>query len=383
MAKSTKSKTATPNVKLVVGTKKGAFVLEADASRRKWSMGKPLQLGHVVHHVVADPRKPAHWLMAARTGHLGPTLLRSTNRGKKWVEASKPPAFAKPWRRTKRAVDYTFWLTPSNASEPGVWYAGTSPQGLFRSEDHGDTWEEVEAFNQHKMLKKWTNDFNMGTPDGSTLHSILVHPEDAAHLYVSMSGGGTFESTDRGETWAPLNKGVAMDFAPPGDYDYGHDPHCVILHPADPSRLYQQNHCGIYRLDRPDHEWVRIGKKMPKKVGDIGFPVVGHPTDRDTAWVIPMDGSDVWPRISPHGKPAVYMTTNAGKSWVRQDKGLPAENAWLTVLRQAFASDGRKKVGLYFGTTSGEVWASTNGGESWKQIAAHLPRIQSLEVVQA
>ena len=186
------------------------------------------------------------------------------------------------------------------------------------------------------MIGKWAQ--GDGTPDGAKLHSILVDPRDAKHLYLSLSGGGTFESSDGGESWAPLNKGVAMDFAPPGDYEYGHDPHCVVYHPADPDRLYQQNHCGIYRIHRPETTWTRIGDNMPKEVGDIGFPIVVHPREVDTAWVWPMDGTDVWPRTSPGGKPAAYRTQDGGESWERQDQGLP-ERGWFSVKRQCMTND--------------------------------------------
>jgi photosystem II stability/assembly factor-like uncharacterized protein len=218
----------------------------------------------------------------------------------------------------------------------------------------------------------------LATPDGEFLHSILVDPRDARHLYVAISIGGVFESTDGGRDWAPLNAGIAADFLPDPTVAFGHDPHRVAMHARHPDRLYQQNHCGIYRLDRPGDRWVRIGEAMPKSVGDIGFPIVLHPTDPDVAWVVPMDGTTVWPRTSIGGKPAVYQTRNGGRSWRRQARGLPPRNAWFTVLRQAMCTDNRDTPGLYFGTTAGEVWSSPNGGETWRCIAAHLPEIYSV-----
>jgi hypothetical protein len=194
-----------------------------------------------------------------------------------------------------------------------------------------------------------------------------------------MSSGGTFESTDRGASWRPLNAGVAADFNPEPDPEYGHDPHCMALHPLSPDRLYQQNHCGIYRIDRPADRGERIGRAMPAEVGDIGFPITLHPRDPDTVWVFPMDGTTVWPRTAIGGRPAVYRSTDAGASWERQDAGLPREQAWLTVKRQAMAADACDPVGLYFGTTSGEIWASEDEGASWRQIAAHLPHVYSIE----
>ncbi|MBN8729412.1 MAG: glycosyl hydrolase [Acidobacteria bacterium] len=372
--------------RLLVGTKKGAWMLQADGARRRWNISAPICFGTSVFHIVQDPREPKRMVLSSKAGHLGPTVMVSKDGGKKWTEAKRPPAFPEGLARKShsgvdepRTVDHVFWLQPGHASEKGVWYAGTSPQGLFRSEDHGDTWQSVDGFNQHEKWSDWCGMKEDSPPDGARLHSINVDPRDARHLYIGMSAGGVFESCDGGATWTPLNKGCSAEFLPSPDAEYGHDPHCVRLHPLMPDRLYQQNHCGIYRMERGAGVWERIGMKMPKKVGDIGFPVVLHPRDPDTCWVFPMDGTSVWPRTSPEGKPAVYRTSNAGKSWQRQDKGMPDSNAWWTVFRQAMTADTEKRVGLYFGTTQGAVWASRDEGESWKAIAEGLPRIQSVE----
>ncbi len=387
MKQTAKKKPVAKSVALLVATKKGAFILTSDSKRKTWQTKGPIFLGNIIHHVVLDPRDGKTLLMAAKTGHLGPTVYRSTNQGKTWKEAAKPPAFPKAAEGEKgRTVDHVFWLTPGHASEAKVWYAGTSPQALFRSEDGGDTWSAVSGFNDHPMLMTWTGGDQSGTPDGPKLHSVIVDPRDANHLYVGMSGGGVFESSDKGATWNPLNAGSRADFFPDPLPEYGQDPHCVRLHPLAPDILYQQNHCGIYRLDRTaagaENLWVRIGEKMPKSVGDIGFPMVLHPRDPKTAWVFPMDGTQVWPRTSPGGKPAAYVTRNSGKSWQRQDNGLPKEQAWLTVFRQAMTADARDPVGVYFGTTCGEIWASTNEGEKWTCIARHLPHVYAVEAVE-
>src|SRR5438093_5234016 len=169
----------------------------------------------------------------------------------------------------------------------------------------------------------------------------------------------------------------------PGPYaEDGQDPHCMVLHPLKPDRLYQANHCGIYRLDRPSERWDRIGQNMPPQIGDIGFSMVLHPRDPETAWVFPMDGTEVWPRVSPGGKPAVYVTKNAGKSWTRQDQGFPKAQAWWTVKRQAMSADAHEPVGLYFGTTGGELWGSRTGGGSWTCLVRNLPEIYSVEAVE-
>jgi len=374
-------KPASRPVSLLVATRKGAFFLKADASRRQWKLSAPIMLGQIAHHLVQDPRDPRVILFSARTGHLGPTMFRSVDRGRSWQEARRPPAFPKAVAEgaKQHVLDHIFWLTPGHASEPGVWYGGSSPQGLFRSEDGGDSWEPVSGLNDHPEYSQWMGAQENGTPDGPKLHSVIVDPRDRNHLYVAMSSGGVHESLDRGATWRPLVKGLSVVEGFPVDQLYVHDPHCVRLCPSNPDRLYQQNHCGIYRLDRPGEKWERIGDNMPKKIGDVGFPMVVHPRDDQMCWVFPMDGGTVWPRTAIAGKPAAYGTRNGGRSWQRLDKGLPGRDAWWTVKRQAMCGDTRDPVGLYVGTTQGEIWASRDEGRSWKCIARHLPEIYALE----
>lgn len=379
---STKKSPAAKPVSLLVATRKGAFILKGDRSRRHWKLSPPILLGHIINHLVQDPRDPSVILCGASAGHLGPTLYRSTDAGKTWKEVTRPPAFRKAAEgETGRVVNSVFWLTPGHASEPGVWYAGTTPHGLFRSTDGGLTWEGVEGFNENPERTVWTGTGD-APPEGPFMHSVIVDPRNPAHLYIGMSPGGVMESSDRGRSWKPLIDGLET----PEGYDRSvqafHDPHCVRLHPLHPDRLYQQNHNGIYRLDRPSDTWVRIGRNMPKAVGDIGFPMVLHPHDPDACWVFPMEGIDVWPRTSPGGKPAVYGTRNGGKTWKRLDKGLPRRDAWLTVKRQAMTADGCDPAGLYFGTTSGEIWASRDEGKSWTCIARHLPHIYAIETAR-
>ncbi|MCI3952266.1 MAG: glycosyl hydrolase [Burkholderiales bacterium] len=366
---------------VLVATRKGAWLYHGDTERKSWSIDGPHFLGHVISHMVLDPRDGRTLLAAAKTGHLGPTIFRSVDLGRTWKEAAQPPAFAKAADGKGRAVDHTFWLTPSITSEPGVWYAGTSPQGLFRSEDGGVTWKPFSIINDDAQFREWMGTVQDGTPDGPKLHSIIVDPREANHLYIAMSGGGVHESRDAGRTWKMLIKGldVVQGFGFDASKPTFHDPHCIRMCATKPDRLYQQNHCGIYRLDRPSEEWVRIGKGIPAKVGDIGFPMVVHPRDADTAWVLPMDGTSVWPRTSPGGKPAVYGTRDAGATWQRIDAGMPEQQAWWTVKRQAMTADASDPVGLYFGTTSGELWMSRDEGKQWTCFARHLPEIYAVE----
>jgi hypothetical protein len=366
---------------LLVATRKGAWLFHGDIRRDRWTVDGPHFLGHTVSHVQLDPRDRRSLLAAAKTGHLGPTVFRSSDLGRRWQEAQQPPAFGPPANGLPgRAVDHSFWLTPGHASEPGSWYAGTSPQGLFRSEDGGANWAPLPAVNDDPQFREWMGSAQDGTPDGPKLHSILVDPRDPAQLCFAMSSGGVHESHDAGRSWTPLVAGLeVVEGLDAGTLSY-HDPHCMRLCPSHPDRLYQQNHCGIYRLDRPGSTWQRIGWQMPAEVGDIGFPMLVHPHDADTAWVFPMDGTDVWPRTSPAGRPAAYVTHDAGTSWQRLDQGLPAGQAWWTVKRQAMALDALPDPALYLGTTSGELWVGHGGGARWVNIARHLPEIYAVEV---
>jgi photosystem II stability/assembly factor-like uncharacterized protein len=373
----------TPKVVLLVSTRKGAWLFHGDPARKNWTADGPHFLGQIINHLMLDPRDGKTLIAAASTGHLGPTIFRSTDLGKTWKEATRPPAFAKVENGSKgRTVKHTFWLTPAHKSEPNVWYAGTSPQGLFRSEDGGMNWEPFGAVNDDPQYRSWMGTEQDGTPDGPKMHSVLIDPRDPNHMYMGMSGGGVHESLDAGRTWAPLVKGMEVVEGFDAKNIAFHDPHCVRICPSNPDRLYQQNHCGIYRIDRPSDEWVRIGRAMPKKVGDVGFVMVVHPRDDKTVWVLPMDGQTVWPRTSPEGRPSVYTTKNGGKTWLRLDNGLPDEQAWWTVKRQAMTADSRDPVGVYFGTTSGDLWMSRDEGARWTTVARHLPEIYAVEAAE-
>jgi hypothetical protein len=281
---------------LLVATRKGAWMFHGDTRRSAWTVDGPHFLGHIVSHLQLDPRDGRTLLAAAKTGHLGPTVFRSTDLGKTWKEARQPPAFDKPTNNLPaRAVDHSFWLTPGHASERDTWYAGTSPQGLFRSDDGGDRWTPLPAVNDDAQFREWMGTVQDGTPDGPKLHSIIVDPRDPAHLLFGMSGGGVHESCDAGRSWAPLIDGMQVVEGFDAATVTFHDPHCVRICPSHPDRLYQQNHCGIYRLDRPGTAWQRIGLGMPAEVGDIGFPMVVHPRDADIApgcsrWTAPTSG---------------------------------------------------------------------------------------------
>src|SRR5260370_18908264 len=256
-------------VVLLVGTRKGAFIYHGDPRRSRWRLDGPHRLGEIVNHVVLDPSDGVTMLMAARAGHLGPTIFRSVDMGRTWKEAAEPPAFRKAaGTENGCSVDYTFWLSVGHRDDHDVWYAGTSPPALFRSHDAGVTWQGIDSYNDHLMYLKW-NPPGGGTPDGAVLSSVIVDPRDARHMYMVTSDGGAFETLDNCETWTSINKGVEANFLPDPNPEDGQDVHCLCIDPANPDRLYQQNHCGIYPIDPPTDNWIQIANNMPNELRAI------------------------------------------------------------------------------------------------------------------
>jgi len=309
-------------------------------------------------------------LMAAQTKTHGPMIFKSVDFGMNWVPVKVPPKFS-----TSKTVAHIYRLTPGHTSEPNVWYAGTSPQGLFKSEDFGDTWQEVSGFNNHLQIDEWCGNSVSSTLKYEKIHSIMVHPQNARSLIIGMASGGVFESMDGGESWTSMNEGLLTTNI---SDSLGRDPHLVVQHPMDPSRIYQQNQSGIFRLDVGRRVWEHIGAGID--MGDIGFSLCVHPQDPNTLWVFPMEGTDIWSRVCTGGQPAVYCSKDGGDSWFRQDIGFPMWHAWFTVMSKAMVSDHYNSIGLYIGTTNGSIWHSDNEGNSWRQIITHLPKVYALEV---
>ena len=355
---------------LLVSTSKGGFIYYSDEKRRFWEVNGPYLLGSIVHHMVLDPRDSKTIMMAAQTKKHGPMIFKSTDFGMNWIPVKSPPQFSK-----NKKLAHIYCIRPGNMKEPNVWYAGSSPQGLFKSEDFGDTWQEVTAFNNHPMKNKWCGKPSKSTLKYQKIHSIMVHPNNSEHLIIGMASGGVFESIDQGKSWVELNNGLVNHNLVDS---LGKDPHLVIQHPINPNILYQQNQGGIFKLNLENRIWEHIGSGID--IGDIGFSLCIHPEDPHVLWAFPMEGTDIWSRVCAGGQPAVYCTQDSGKTWFRQDIGFPMWHAWFTVLNKAMISDNFNSVGLYIGTTNGSIWHSDNEGGSWRQIVNHLPKIYALEI---
>jgi photosystem II stability/assembly factor-like uncharacterized protein len=346
---------------LLVGTRKGLFVLTS-ADRESWDVSGPILKGWEVFHAIADPRDGA--LYAATNSFVyGGTVHRSEDRGETWTRAEE---LGLP-EDTGLTLEKTWHVRPGRDAEDGRLWLGGAPGVLFRSDDSGQTWEAVDSLIGHETRDKW----NPGA-GGMCCHSIQLDPDDPNRMYVAISAAGTFRSEDGGGSWAPANSGVAADFFPDDPFpEVGQCVHKLLVHPASPARLWQQNHCGVYRSDDYGQNWERLeGNGLPS---GFGFPIALDPSDPDVAYVIPEEGAEN--RVTPDGRLGVYRTRDGGASWELVPGGLP-EPAWVAVLREASSFD---DGGVFFGTQSGSVFATTNGGESWSEAATHLPPILSVE----
>ena len=337
----------TPSI--LVGTRKGLFVLRGDEGRRKWTVEEPLLPGWEVFHAV---HHDGTLYAAANNFVYGATVQRSSDGGKTWERSE---ALGLP-EETGLTLEKTWHVEPGHGDT--LWL-GAAPGALFRSADRGEM----------------------------CTHSIQVHPTDPNTIYVGISAAGVFRSEDDGATWAPKNKGTAADFNEEDRFpEVGQCVHKVLLHPEQEGRLWQQNHCGVYRTDDKGENWERLEDNgLPSS---FGFPIAINHLKPDMAFVIPEDsvrgsegevgGGD---RVTTGGRLGVYRTDDGGRSWELASNGLP-EQAWVEVLREGMASDRRDPVGIYFGTKSGAVYVSPDEGEEWIEAARHLPAVLSVEVAE-
>lgn len=354
------------SVTLHVGTRRGLFLVTSD-DRESWRVEGPFLEGREVYFAFRDTRTPGRVWAATDHKVWGAHVHRSDDGGRSWTVLDTAPHHA-----DDRGLTAIWYLAPGPADEPETLWAGIQPAGLFLSRDGGESWTP-SSLNEHETRDTW-----QPAGGGLALGGIQHDPHDPTRIYCSLSAGGVYRSDDGGESWAPKNQGVRCDFQPVTYPASGQCVHKLRVHPTRPERLYQQNHCGVYRSDDHGDSWVEITEGLPS---DFGYALALDPRDPDTAFVIPEESSHM--RATVDGKLRVYRTRDAGSSWARLTRGLPQEHAYVSVLRDAMDHDHLEPTGVFFGTSTGHVFASRNGGESWRAIVAFLPKILCVTAASA
>lgn len=352
------------SVLILVGTVKGAFVFSSDAKRAKWKMDGPFFPGESVYAMAYDERGGRQRLLAGtRSFQWGSSIRTSDDFGQNW---------SSPERQNIRfpedsglALTQVWQILPGSKDDPDVLWAGVEPAALFQSRDGGDTWSAVDGLVKHEHRAKW----NPGA-GGLCLHTIVPNAADKNRMLIAISAAGNYRTDDGGKTWQPRNQGVRAEFMPNKYPEFGQCVHKVVNHPSKPERLFLQNHWGLYRSDDFGDTWTDVANGVPS---DFGFAMQMHPHDPETVYIVPVKADMM--RVMPDGKLRVYRTRNAGSSWEPLSKGLPQEDFYEPVLRDALTADGHENAGLYFGTRGGKLFASNDEGEHWTSLANALPSI--------
>jgi len=346
---------------LLVGTRKGLFVLDGDAGRRAWNVRGPLCDGWPIHDAILDPASGAIYAAGGSTWY-GPAVWRSDDLGETWSHSSEGLTYGDDGPKIP-----TVWNVTAGID---AIYAGVEPAGLFRSRDGGATWQHVEGLTNHPTRADW-----VPGAGGLCLHSIVPSRDDPNRMWVGISAVGAFETQDGGASWELRNQGVRADFYPDKYPEFGQCVHKLVMAADGGGHLYQQNHCGVYRSADGGRHWEEITSGLPSQ---FGFPMVAHPRDAKTVWTIPLTEPEQG-RLMPGGHAAVWRTNDGGGTWTSADEGLPQADAYVGVLREAMAVDSLDPVGVYFGTSTGHLYGSADEGRTWGLIADNLPSIWSVE----
>src|SRR5450631_2301768 len=364
-------------VRVLVGTRKGAFVLSADGKRENWNVSGPHFAGWELFHVKGSPADPNRLYASQCSGWFGQMIQRSDDGGKTWTPVGNKFVYdgvpgthqwydgtAHPWE-FKRV-----WHLEPSLTDPDTVYAGVEDAAIFRTTDGGQNWEEFPGLREHSSGPQW-----QPGAGGMCLHTIILDPSDPRRIYIAISAAGAFRTDDGGASWKPINKGLYSKYIPNPTAEVGHCVHHVAMNPKRPGVLFMQKHWDVMRSDDAGDNWTKISGNLPT---DFGFVIDIHAHEPETIYVVPITSDGL--HFVHEGKLRVYRSRTGGNEWEALTNGLPQSNCYVNVLRDAMAVDSLDSCGVYFGTTGGQVYASADAGDSWAPIARDLPAVLSVEV---
>ncbi|MEO6909069.1 MAG: exo-alpha-sialidase [Abditibacteriaceae bacterium] len=388
-------------VRVLVGTKKGAFVCTSDEKREKWKISEPHFMGWEIYHMKGSPVDTNRIYCSQTSGWFGQIIQRSDDGGKSWFqpgtapgepthspegfplaesnkfvydtsdESGKPITTHQWYDGTQHPWEFKrVWHLEPSLDDPDTVYAGVEDAALFKSTDGGKNWQELSGLRGHVSGPEW-----MPGAGGMCLHTILLDPLIRQRIFVAISAAGSFRSDDAGQTWKPINKGLHSNFMPDPEAEVGHCVHRIALHPSRPDTLFMQKHWDVMRSDDAGDNWREVSGNLPS---DFGFPIEVHAHEPETIYVVPIKSDSE--HVPPDGRLRVYRSRSGGDNWDELTHGLPQENCYVNVLRDAMAVDSHDSCGIYFGTTGGQVYCSPDSGDHWIPIAEHLPGVLSVEV---
>jgi photosystem II stability/assembly factor-like uncharacterized protein len=385
-------------VRVLVGTRKGAFILTADGKREKWDLSGPHFAGWEIYHLKGSPVDPNRLYASQTSGWFGQVIQRSSDGGKTWetpggglttmpdgmpsgesnkfvynasAENGKPLTTHQWYDGTQHPWEFKrVWHLEPSLTDPDVVYAGVEDAALFRSTDGAQTWHELSGLRGHGSGPRW-----QPGAGGMCLHTILLDPSHPERIFIAISAAGAFRTDDAGKTWKPINRGLKSNTIPDGTAEVGHCVHRIAMHRSRPDVLFMQKHWDVMRSDNGGESWQEVSGNLPT---DFGFPIDVHAHEPETVYVVPIKSdSEHYP---PDGKLRVYRSKTGGNEWEALTRGLPQSNCYVNVLRDAMAVDSLDSCGVYFGTTGGQVYASPDAGENWAPIVRDLPAVLSVEV---
>jgi hypothetical protein len=364
-------------IRVLVGTRKGAFILTSDGKRERWNISNPYFAGWEIYHLKGSPAEPDRLFASQTSGWFGQMIQRSDDGGKTWEPVGNEfryegiPGTHQWYDGTQHPWEFKrVWHLEPALADPDVVYAGAEDASLFKTIDGGRSWQEIPGLREAKG--------HLWQPGagGMCLHTIILDPNQPERVFVAISAAGVFRTDDAGETWQPINRGLkSPNEIPDAEAEVGHCVHRIALHPSRPEVLFMQKHWDVMRSDDAGGSWREISGDLPS---DFGFPIDVHATEPETIYVVPIKSDSE--HFPPDGKLRVYRSRTGGNEWEALTTGLPQRDCYVNVLRDAMAIDSLEPCGVYFGTTGGQVYASSNSGDSWTPIARDLPAVLSVEV---